>query len=470
MSVLEPEKGGYLPALPVPEGHPENSPAFQRREPGITRQSSPEGTVESVPTPPDSVSNSVGGVQAPTQSIKSKPMKRHVKTTTTIRLTPWLASLAVLAALTGSGSVHSQTWQTVLDYQFISGLESGGFSIAAGTLGNVFTGGFGYYAAGNSYDGLVLKVDTTGATWGLSDDTDLSRSLYGSSVVRTVGMDSKGNVYSVGPLNPRCSKNSCPGSDWLVRKSSDGGATWSTVDLFQYPSGKGAYPWGLGADGSGHIFVAGNATDKGGFDHWIVRASANAGQSWTMVDDVKGGYPRGVYFAPGIGLFVVGGQNSSLIWSVRRSLDGGATWSTVDAPFAGRASGACSDSQGNVYVVGVASGQWVVRRSTDGGNTWLSVDQIANAIGEGIGRDSAGNPVAVGEANDAQGVSHWSVRRPDSSGVWQTIDDYQLAPGYGSGAFGVVTDVAGNLLVVGGASDAANTGHWIVRRLPSAAP
>jgi hypothetical protein len=71
--------------------------------------------------------------------------------------------------------------------------------------------------------------------------------------------------------------------------------------------------------------------------------------------------------------------------------------------------------------------------------------------------------VADGYGSDSQGISHWLVRRPDSSGFWQTIDDYQLAAGHRADAASVASDAAGNLLVSGNATD-SNLQHWIVRK------
>src|SRR5205814_428740 len=131
---------------------------------------------------------------------------------------------------------------------------------------------------------------------------------------------------------------------------------------------------------------------------------------------------------------------SGLTWLVRRSLDDGATWSTVDAPQLGNAFAwaISSDSQGGIYVAGretvtVKSGksvmsytEWIVRKSGDGGNTWGTVDQFKlsapnSSVTWGIGRDSTGNVAAVGYGIDGQGIEHWLVRTPDSSGAWQTI-------------------------------------------------
>src|SRR5207253_10704396 len=76
---------------------------------------------------------------------------------------------------------------------------------------------------------------------------------------------------------------------WLVRRSTDGGATWSNVDTFQLSSSESSVAMGIGATASG-IFVVGSASavNKGvTSSHWIVRKSTDGGNSWTTVDDYQ---------------------------------------------------------------------------------------------------------------------------------------------------------------------------------------
>ena len=380
----------------------------------------------------------------------------------------------VLAATIFIGQLHlfAQTWQTVLDFQLAPGQSSDGEGITADAIGNVFSGGNGYDAAGTNH-GLVLKTDTTQATWYLSDDTNPNATQYQSSMWN-LGLDAGLNAYSIGQLTPL--STGIP--FWYVRKSSDSGQSWSTVDLYQYTAGKWIDATGFAADAAGNIFVVGWGKDASGYNHWLVRKSTDGGQTWALVDDVKGysGFHAG--HVPGVGVFVVGGPY--IIpgsWMVRRSLDAGANWQTVDGPFAqGAARGVANDSQGNIYVSGsmfVATqvlkvkGQittngyyaWITRRSGDGGRTWATVDTYTyapnqTAQAQGSGTTLTGNPVVVGQARDAQGQEHWIVRMLGSSG-WQTIDDFP-----GGIATRVASDAAGHLLVTGNAS-----GRWIVRRL-----
>jgi hypothetical protein len=391
------------------------------------------------------------------------------------------------AISTASGT--AQTWETVLDYQFATGKSADGHGIAADSLGNVFTGGGAYDSFTNTH-GIVLQTDTaqlanaSPINWLLSDDTN-PNATQNQSNVQAMGLDVSQDVYSVGTLTPKCS--SCPVSSpiWYVRKSSDSGASWSTVDAYQYAAGQLNFALGFTADQSGAIYVVGYGNDAGtkknsGNNHWLVRMSTDGAQTWTLVDDVIYATAHGAGFAPSAGVFVVG-QNASTGWLVRRSPTGRVgTWTTVDNPFAGAATSVCVASSGSIYVAGNAyiitqtkpyvHGYylWTIRKSTDGGSHWSTVDAFAYAQGAnsyvyGLGTDALGNAVAVGNAYDGQ-QTHWMVRKPGTSGAWVTIDDFQLAPGYSAYAAGITTDSAGHLLVTGNAWDAPGA-HWIVRRL-----
>ena len=405
----------------------------------------------------------------------------------------WLIGLASLLLLVPTKS-SAQNWTTVLDYQYAGGASSGGNCITADSFGNIFTGGVGYPPSGFG-SGLVLRTDTGLDNWFMSDNSNPSSPQYGSEV-NGLTFDSLGNLYSSGTLYSPCTKTSCPGSQWYIRMSSDAGVSWTTMNLFQYATGKSCGAGSIAADLAGDVFVVGTALDANGMAHWLVRKGSNAGQGWSSVDDIAGARALGIGFVPNVGLFAVGhlstttttkgSSTTTASWLVRRSLDNGNTWSTVDllqppTGYGAHGYAVVGDSSGNVYVAGnttilVGSGrnstsvsQWLVRRSSDVGNTWSTVDAFSYVSGKSsvvsaIGKDSTGNPVATGTATDSSGNQHWLVRRL-MQGTWQTVDDYQLAPGQKE-AFGcgVVTDAAGNLLVAGGANDSAGVTHWIVRR------
>src|SRR5205823_866623 len=73
---------------------------------------------------------------------------------------------------------------------------------------------------------------------------------------------------------------------WLVRKSANGGASWSNDDDFQLTSLKNASASAIGTDFAGNVYVAGVAGDDSAALHAIVRS--NTGASWTTSDDYFG--------------------------------------------------------------------------------------------------------------------------------------------------------------------------------------
>jgi Flp pilus assembly protein TadD len=385
------------------------------------------------------------------------------------------------------------------DYRYATGQAAAGwFGTAADAVGNVFFGGEAIDTAQTDH-GLVLMTDTSAASWVVSDDL-ISSPPFTQTKIFGLGRDANGNLYQSGGLGAPCTKSSCPGDWWFVRKSADRGQTWTTVDNFQYAANAGTeFPRGVAGDPSGKVFVCGSWMDAQSTSHLLVRES-NGGEpgTWSMADELTGAYARGINYVSGIGVFAVGftEQTKKLGygWLVRRSLTGEpGTWSTVDLvqlPYQGAyeqygaAASVAGDAQGNVYVAGsfkkvVGSGktamlakQWLVRRSRNGGgqNSWVDADAFVYTAGQdssawGISRDASGNCVAVGRGFDAQGTDHWIVRRSDAQGGWQTADEYQLAPGQDAEAQGIVSDSAGNALVNGWAYDANGIEHWIVRRL-----
>ncbi len=387
----------------------------------------------------------------------------------------WRAVLTLLAVSASTGSAAAQTWQTVLVYQPAvprgSTPFAAGSSLAADELGDVFSGGSANAVDGKEAGQVLQATDTTETSWLLSDDSNTDPASD-TTAVNNLGFDSNGNLYSVGQLFGSTTY-------WYVRKSADRGATWTTVDLYQYASGAiWADATGFCADNLGNIYVVGGAYDAAIKRHWVVRKSSNGGETWANVDDVMiTNLASSAAFVPGVGIFVAG-DPGTLGWIVRRSLDGGASWATVDTPFPAGAGAwsVASDSLGNVYVTGselvtASYSQWVTRKSSNGGQTWQTVDTYTlapdkSAVGHALGVTAAGTVVAVGQANDASGTTHWIAREPNPSGVWQTVDIYQLVSGDNAIAYGVATDAAGNLLVTGSAVNGSKGTFWIVRKLP----
>src|SRR3989442_1234668 len=160
----------------------------------------------------------------------------------------------------------------------------------------------------------------------------------------------------------------------------DGGATWTTVDTYQANSGNGAAAYGLGSDTAGNIYVLGSAREnikQYNTGHWIVRRSSNGGNSWTTVDDflltASGNCQAHGFIADSLGnLFVVGIGNMNLTpshWIVRENPGGTGNWTTVDDfQYVSDARGHAitANGFGNVFVGGRGNASdgvhWLVRK------------------------------------------------------------------------------------------------------------
>jgi hypothetical protein len=414
-----------------------------------------------------------------------------------------IVGVGCAAALASATPLHAQTTgATVLDYQLASGQGASGVSIAADAAsGGVLSAGNAYDASGILQGIALTTADPPLASWTLNDNTLLDNppataSPYKDSEVYDCGYDSGGNLYSVGQLSQL---ENGVGADeyWYVRKSSDGGKTWATADLYQFTAGANASAAGFAADGSGNVYVAGQGLEvvsvskrqSQSYLHWLVRRYDASKGGWENVDDqladnLGGVTPTAVAVLPNVGVFAVGGYGT---WVVRRSLSGDpGSFKNVDGPTANAtAEGVGTDSAGNIYVTGyqfVQTGtttyhgktqvtgynQWLTRMSSDGGTHWgtvdtynLASDKSSLASGVTIGPDAG--VVVVGGAYDGSSW-HWIVRQRDlNTGAWSTLEDYRPAVGWAV-ASKAATDASGHLLVVGSAYyDDGGGNHWIVR-------
>ena len=206
-------------------------------------------------------------------------------------------------------TAQTWTWTKVLDYEFSPGYGSGGSAIVADLaragLGDVFAGGQG--ASGSASDsGLVLKTTVPETSWSLSDNSNPSPHQGYDSTAAGLAFDSNGDLYSCGTLFYPCTKKACPGSYWYIRRSTNLGASWTTVDdTYQYPGGNNSSgEMAMTADDSGNIFVVGVGQDANGVHQWPVRKGSNSGQTWALVDHFSplgtGAGAIGIGFVPGV--------------------------------------------------------------------------------------------------------------------------------------------------------------------------
>lgn len=401
-----------------------------------------------------------------------RPLKKNI-----------LASFIAMVALTGfyvtayaalsKQTINNACTGTIVDNYY---LKPSAASLAYSSLtdkdGNFFVAGSAY--SSSDIDHWVVRKSTDGGlTWKTVDDYQYQPGALGYNDISPVlAQDSNGNLYAAG-----FSFDTLGNTHWIIRKSSDSGLTWNTVDDFK-SSGSAAIATGFTSDINGNIYSVGYGSTKRTGYHWYVRKSDNAGLTWSIVDDFQFS-PSTAAEAAAItsdstgNLYASGSANNN--WVVRKSTDSGITWSTVDS-FQNDGNLAesqyiISDSKSYLYSVGTAyntypeGSKWVVRQSIDNGITWKTVDdfqfmptQLAEA--RSVTVDTKGNVYVLGSAQDADGF-HWITRKSiDDGGTWTTIDKFQLKGNKMASGNTIWTDANGNIFTAGMAGN-----RWIIRKL-----
>jgi hypothetical protein len=408
-----------------------------------------------------------------------------------IRMTMALAATALLAQT----QLPAQPWQTVDDFQYSPGKTACAWATGLDAQGNLYTAGWAYDAA-NIRHALVMCSSDQGATWATIQDFNYRPGT--NTYFLSFAVDPAQNLYAIG-VATMASLSGNP-DHWIVRKSADHGATWTTADDFVPDSGVGDgrnVASGVAVDAAGNVYVVGMIHKRVGkssysYEFWVVRKSSNAGATWTTVDQY--GYPNApesvanAVLATPAGLFVCGlsvatsGRGPQ--WVVRKSANAGTTWTTVDNFYSSTAfnqpNALTADAAGNVYVGGFSdimgsyAHYWVVRKGSNGGASWQTVDAFRyfpypttftanDALG--MGTDVLGNVYAVGGGTDANRVGHWMVRASANQGAsWVTVDDFEYVSGPSSIPHSFGLDAAGNVYVGGEGRDPVSGYHWLVRK------
>lgn len=328
--------------------------------------------------------------------------------------------------------------------------------------------------------GLRISREPVEVNFVTKDLFNLSNS-NGLAEARSVAIAPNGDIYTAGlAIDNSLFK-------WIVRKSSDSGNTWQTIDTYHYANGSPANANAIAIDSTGTIYVGGFASNapNGGTLYGVVRKSTNQGATWTTVlsftdTPLQSGFANGV-----LGLSIDKNDNIYAIgsdgkWVTKRSADGGANWTNVDsyALVSGRhasATGITQDNVGNIYVVGFGShtdNSWsmIIRKSSDAGTTWTTVDtyrlnSTSYAIGLSIAVDSLGNIYATGfQGNFQSGTiypsSTWILRKSTPTG-WITLSSIEETYQSGSFARTIAVDDDNHTIYVGGVD---SQGYWTIKK------
>lgn len=232
-------------------------------------------------------------------------------------------------------------------------------------------------------------------------------------------------------------------SRWIVRASFDAGATWEITDDYVYPGGVGAQGKGLFRGPDGAVYATGFGVDSGGIKRWLVRRSADGGRTWTTVDEFGDGTadhePAQGAGATLNGLRVVGMVTSPAAFVTRSSVDG-FSWQTLgqellaNEPRPGEIS---QSPDGALFTPGArrpaASDIDTIVKSVDNGLSWSVKDQYLpaghlNSQSTSILSESNQHFV-TGFSNPTAGEFVGNLRRSlDGGETWQLLREFADQP------------------------------------------
>ena len=149
--------------------------------------------------------------------------------------------------------------------------ESTVYSAANVGFGDIAVAGFG---ASSSVIALV-NIPNAGGAVIRSTDGGANWTQVDTRPSNAIAADRAGHVYIAASAS-----NIYGGGDWIVRKSSDGGATWTIDDDFLMSTAHPySHPSSIVIDPNGTVYAGGFAVDALGHNSSVIRT--NAGGSWS---------------------------------------------------------------------------------------------------------------------------------------------------------------------------------------------
>lgn len=265
----------------------------------------------------------------------------------------------------------------LLDQTKAFGDQNYPMSIAQATNGSLYASSVIIDGSGMEGWGTWKSTDN-GSNWNMID----KYFMYASGESHPMQIATKGNdVYICGYVWGYAGTPSIANSEWLVKKSSDGGATWQISDHWWGVLGDNVC-YSIAVSASGDIFTSGhnNASDS------FVRMSADNGATWQQIGSFPtAGVATNISVSPNGDLWVL---VENKIYKGVYSL-GSWNWSGPFTVTASSLSYVAYQKIGDLLVVsdthayftGKVGTFWKVYESTNAGVTW---NEIHSRAGEGV--------------------------------------------------------------------------------------
>jgi hypothetical protein len=222
-------------------------------------------------------------------------------------------------------STDGSTWNTIDEYGEPPANRAYAASMAQLSDLDLLWTGYGNQFGAGGVKWVTRKSTNGGQNWYSVDS--FQNEVGANSEASWIARIDNSTAVSVG-------KGTAAGEyHWIARKSTDSGETWTTVDDFDYGTSSVAL-FAL-ATSSDVIFVAGYGDPGTGLKHALIRRSTDGGATWATVDDFTNGTENiyndiavdknGIIYV--LGSTVISGNTET---TVRFSTDNGMTWASKD--------------------------------------------------------------------------------------------------------------------------------------------
>jgi hypothetical protein len=312
---------------------------------------------------------------------------------------------------------NGATWGARINIS-VSGINFSSVARLAASGSNVYISWtIGY--SGEPRDTLLRRSTDNGATW--STIVNLSNNPVSNNQGPEIA--SSGNkVYVVWSA----------ANEIYLRRSTDNGATWKSVVNLSKNAGDSRTPQ-IAVSGS-FVYVAWSDFTPGNYDIFF-RSSPDNGASWQPTKNLSRNAPYSSFpqiSSTSSAVYVTWSQNrfvGSLNYDVmfKGSQDNGSTWGnrvTINSGALRISDQSLIGSRGdNVYVVWTenAAGETFFRRSTDNGATWITIVNLSNNSGRSAQPDFAlsGSTLYVAWNNGGTSTEILTTRSIDNGATWE---------------------------------------------------
>ena len=331
---------------------------------------------------------------------------------------------------------------------------------------DIIYGGSAIDSGGQDFSLTRTSLDS-GSSFSTTNQFQLSA---GATWSKTFGYaeDPAGRLFSIHGLEDATGNRNA-----VIKRSLDNGLTWAIVDTYQSNVNRHSYYTGITIDDNGDIYVVGQTMNTSNFYQGVMRRSVDGGASWSTIDlfyPIAGRHTgNGRVLISGGQIYLLSfmiGADSRYEMLLRKSINNGVSW-TIESTYKAEPGfhtvplEMIINSQGHLLVTGSTHGgvgftnrRGFVLKSEDQGQTWTRLYYSDYAVNkdnsvQAIRVDSDNNIYFTGYEVDGTDQQYAFVKMLESGNNTSSyVVRYQYETGYET-RFNGLQFIDGEMFVTG---------------------